>query len=269
MSLLLFQLKWLMFFSRTRVSTMTRTVTVQSWTIQAVQNPANHRVTGENLTSQPTQTLADPAGGFLSYSYSEGIMIRDIEERQETKALVFHHKLKRKINPWWVSSKNILEKKHENPISFRGKCITVMWNWIGTWAESTAQQTPLWSPQQPAQDQLCKNKWHLSDRRLGQRGPLPDCLLISSSRSICIFSSTLWKCVIYTLFHIMSHENIIIKSYQGFYYTLMFLLTALVGQTLMLLLALNLWNVLISKWSLCHIEFPLKKKKKDYALIYC
>ena len=89
---------------------MTRTVTVQSWTTQAVQNPANHQATGESPTSQPTQTPADRAGECLSYSYRKGVMIRDIEERQETKARVFHHKQKRKSNPRWVSSKNLAKK---------------------------------------------------------------------------------------------------------------------------------------------------------------
>lgn len=53
---------------------MTRTVTAQSWTIQAVQSPAKLQATGENLTPQPTQNKkkqnkhpsSDPAFECLS-----------------------------------------------------------------------------------------------------------------------------------------------------------------------------------------------------------
>lgn len=44
-----------MSFCETRACMMTRTVTVQSWTIQALQSPAKLQATGENLTPQPTQ----------------------------------------------------------------------------------------------------------------------------------------------------------------------------------------------------------------------
>lgn len=49
-----------MSFRETRACMMTRTVTVQSWTIQAVQSPAKLQATGENLTPQPTQNKKKP-----------------------------------------------------------------------------------------------------------------------------------------------------------------------------------------------------------------
>lgn len=78
---------------------MTRTVTVQSWTIQAVQSPANLQPTGENLTPQPTQTPADPTCECLFYSQTI-VTMRDIAERQEMKACLLHHEQEHKTNPW-------------------------------------------------------------------------------------------------------------------------------------------------------------------------
>lgn len=75
---------------------MTQTVTVQSWTIQAVPNPANLQATGENIDTpahsekkKKKKTPADPA-----------ITIRHIAERQELKACVLHHEQEHKTNPW-------------------------------------------------------------------------------------------------------------------------------------------------------------------------
>ncbi len=54
-----------------------------------------------------------------------------------------------------------------------------------------------------------------------------DCLInVSFSMSIYIFTPS-WKCVM--LFYIVSYENIIIKSYQGFYYILMFSVVYITG----------------------------------------
>ncbi len=58
-----------MLFLQTRACTMTRTVTAQSWTIQAAQNPASLHPTGENLTPRPTVSPADPACECLFHSY--------------------------------------------------------------------------------------------------------------------------------------------------------------------------------------------------------
>lgn len=57
-----------MLFLPTRACMMTLTVTVQSWTIQAVRSPANRQPTGEKLTPQPPQTPADLACECLVYS---------------------------------------------------------------------------------------------------------------------------------------------------------------------------------------------------------
>lgn len=172
-------------------------------------------------------------------------MIRDIAERQDMQERLRHHK--HKTDPWWVFSKTWYPEEKNRKSHFIGdKCITVMWNWIGADRAAAAIAT---GPRSALQK-------HLNNRGFSQRGRLNDQRLSSSSVSVCIFISVMKKC------HVTSHH--VICDYQilsGRHYILMFLLSTSLGQPLMLLLALNLWNVLISSWSSCHILLS-----KHYAL---
>lgn len=61
-----------MFLLFTRACMMTRTVTALSWTIPAVQSPANLQPTGENMTPHPspTQTPINLASQCLFHSFN-------------------------------------------------------------------------------------------------------------------------------------------------------------------------------------------------------
>lgn len=77
---------------QTRACTMTRTVTAQSWTIQAVQSPASLQPTGENTAPQPTQTTADVTSDAASCVDIKKlwVMVRDVAEKKEMKVCLNH-----------------------------------------------------------------------------------------------------------------------------------------------------------------------------------
>lgn len=113
---------------------MTQTVTVQSWTIQAVPNPANLQATGENIdtpahSKKKKKKQLPQTRRSRSDTLQRGRNWRPVSSitSRNTKQILGE-----------CSQKKTAIKSH----FFRDKCITVMWNWAGALVKLKAQQPP-------------------------------------------------------------------------------------------------------------------------------
>lgn len=202
-----------MFFHQTRACMMTRTVIVQSWTIQAVQNPAKLQATGEKLTPQPTQKKKKTSHGPVNASSTFTDLWNTQNHNQThcreagTEGLCSSQAGTKEKKNRKMFSKNI---KRESPIPLHHSDVTL--NCSTGWADGAA--APLcsfhshWPKINFARALRMTRQWQRPSTWLSIYGSchLPGKFVYFPSRT-CIM-----------LFHIVSYKNMIIKPYQGFFY---------------------------------------------------
>lgn len=95
-----------------------------------------------------------------------------------------------------------------------------MWNWPGPHTELTelAASSVSCIAAGPRSALRKHMKWHLSDRGLGQNRPSTQPSVHVSCCLPCPF--VFYLRVMFMLYHVVSYENMFMKSYQGFYYIL-------------------------------------------------